>query len=235
MDFADAHPNAEVIGIDLSPIQPSWVPPNCHFAIDDVEDDWTFEQNYFDFVHIRCLMGSISNWPALYKQAYRHLTRGGWIQHLDMDIYFTSDDGTVNDNNVMAKWSRTFIDCGEMTGKTFRVANLSAQWLAEAGFEDVHQRWYKVPVGPWPKDKRLKEVGIANYHYCLQGCEGWALFLLTKVLQWRIEVVQVFIAQFRNQLNNRKNHAYYNIGVTWARKPKSISNRIPIRYSKKSK
>jgi hypothetical protein len=27
-DFADEYPNAEVIGTDISPIQPSWVPPN---------------------------------------------------------------------------------------------------------------------------------------------------------------------------------------------------------------
>lgn len=27
-DFADEFPSAEVIGTDLSPIQPSWVPPN---------------------------------------------------------------------------------------------------------------------------------------------------------------------------------------------------------------
>lgn len=27
-DFADEHPQAEVIGTDISPIQPSWVPPN---------------------------------------------------------------------------------------------------------------------------------------------------------------------------------------------------------------
>lgn len=32
LDFADAHPSAEVNGIDFSPIQPSWVPPNCHFV-----------------------------------------------------------------------------------------------------------------------------------------------------------------------------------------------------------
>ena len=28
MDFADAFPDCEVIGTDISPIQPSWVPPN---------------------------------------------------------------------------------------------------------------------------------------------------------------------------------------------------------------
>jgi len=27
-DFADEFPNTQVIGIDISPIQPDWVPPN---------------------------------------------------------------------------------------------------------------------------------------------------------------------------------------------------------------
>lgn len=27
-DFADTYPNCEVIGTDISPIQPGWVPPN---------------------------------------------------------------------------------------------------------------------------------------------------------------------------------------------------------------
>src|ERR1700761_85902 len=61
MDFADGHPSCETQGVDLSPIQPTFVPPNCHFSIDDVEDEWAYGPNhYFDFVHIRCLMGSIS-------------------------------------------------------------------------------------------------------------------------------------------------------------------------------
>lgn len=53
MDYADAHPNAEVTGIDLSPIQPAWTPPNCSFVIDDIEDDWAYPSNHFDFIHIR--------------------------------------------------------------------------------------------------------------------------------------------------------------------------------------
>jgi hypothetical protein len=57
----------------------------------------------------------------------------------------------------------------------------------------------------------MKQVGRWNYYYCLQGCEGWALFLLTKVMQWRMEEIQVLIAKFRNALNDRKNHAYYRM------------------------
>ena len=153
IDFADGHPAAEVTGIDLSPIQPAWVPPNCQFVIDDVTEEWTYPVEHFDFVHIRCLMGSISDWPALYRQAYDHLVPGSWIQHLEMDIRFTSDDGTVGPDHIMAEWSRTFIDAGERIGKTFKIANNSARLLQEAGFKDVHETWFKVPVGGWTKDK----------------------------------------------------------------------------------
>ncbi len=153
MDFADAHPEAEIIGIDLSPTQPAWTPPNCRFEIDDIESTWTFPSNHFDFVHIRCLMGSISNWPRLYAQAYEHMAPGGWIQHLDMDIQFTSDDGTVGDGHIMSEWSKTFFEAGERMGKTFYVVDGMAENITRAGFRDVYQIWFKVPVGGWTKDK----------------------------------------------------------------------------------
>jgi hypothetical protein len=38
IDFADEHPEAHVIGIDLSPIQPLSVPPNVTFEIDDLKE-----------------------------------------------------------------------------------------------------------------------------------------------------------------------------------------------------
>ena len=41
IDAADRYPSALVTGTDLSPIQPSWVPPNCKFEIDDAEREWT--------------------------------------------------------------------------------------------------------------------------------------------------------------------------------------------------
>lgn len=35
IDFGDEYPEAEVIGTDLSPIQPAFVPPNVRFFIED--------------------------------------------------------------------------------------------------------------------------------------------------------------------------------------------------------
>ncbi|KAG6085741.1 hypothetical protein E4U16_002115 [Claviceps sp. LM84 group G4] len=44
-EFADQFPNTSVIGTDLSPCQPQWIPPNVRFEIDDatLDDDSTAE------------------------------------------------------------------------------------------------------------------------------------------------------------------------------------------------
>ncbi len=69
MEFADAHPSALVLGNDLSPIQPGFVPPNLTFEVDDAEADWTYERK-FDFIHARMLTGSFKNWPRFFEQAF---------------------------------------------------------------------------------------------------------------------------------------------------------------------
>ena len=69
MVVGDRYPSAEVLGLDLSPIQPSWVPPNVRFLIDDVEAEWLNGDNW-DFVHLRNMIPVMKDPVALLKQAY---------------------------------------------------------------------------------------------------------------------------------------------------------------------
>ena len=46
--------------------------------IDDVEDEWTFKDNHFDFIHMRSLSGSFKDWNAVLTQAYRWVPRIGY-------------------------------------------------------------------------------------------------------------------------------------------------------------
>ena len=40
MEMADENPHLQIVGTDLSPTQPPWVPPNCRFEIDDFSEEW---------------------------------------------------------------------------------------------------------------------------------------------------------------------------------------------------
>ena len=74
IEVAEMYPEAQVTGVDLSPIQPSWVPLNVKFEVDDVEDDWTWPEHYFDVIYSQFMLsGSISNFRKYFEQAYRYV------------------------------------------------------------------------------------------------------------------------------------------------------------------
>lgn len=68
--MGDEYPSADILGIDLSPIQPVWVPPNVRFIVDDVEADWVQPANSLDYIHVRGMGTAIKNFPRLMEQAY---------------------------------------------------------------------------------------------------------------------------------------------------------------------
>jgi trans-aconitate methyltransferase len=145
IEAADEYPSAEVTGIDLSPIQPSWVPPNCSFIIDNAEDEWPYlSSKPFDFVHWRVLCGSIKDWPRLYSQAYNHITPGGWIEAQEHDVRVSSDDDSVERATEVVKWFKTVDEASEKFGKKMDVADNQKQWMIDAGFVDVQEIIYKV-------------------------------------------------------------------------------------------
>ncbi|KAF9886622.1 hypothetical protein FE257_011262 [Aspergillus nanangensis] len=212
IDFADEYPSAQVIGTDLSPIQPSFVPPNLRFEIDDASELWVYPDNEFDLVHVRALYGAIADWPAFYGNALRTLRPGGWFDQLEMSIQFSSDDGTVTDDHVLAVWSKTFVAAGEKFGKTFCIADLAKGYIQQAGFQNVTEYRFKLPIGPWSRDKKLKKLGRWNQVHCEQGIEGWAMALLTRVMG-------VFLAQMRKGLRDPNVHAYFQVVSVYGQKP----------------
>ncbi len=60
LEMGDQYPSAEVLGLDLSPIQTPWVPPNVRFLVDDIEDDWLNGSDW-DFAHFRTMANTIRN------------------------------------------------------------------------------------------------------------------------------------------------------------------------------
>jgi SAM-dependent methyltransferase len=145
IDFADEFPAADVIGTDLSPIQPTWLPPNCHFIVDNVESSWTYSSTEsFDYIHGRAMSGSIKDWPKLYSEAYKHLKPGGWIEMQDFEASLQSDDGTLKNAKYLSEWQEKINEASSKFEKKMDVAGTYKQCLIDAGFVDVRDEIYKV-------------------------------------------------------------------------------------------
>ncbi|KAM0321803.1 hypothetical protein ACHAQA_009900 [Verticillium albo-atrum] len=226
IDFADEYPNSEVIGTDISPIQPSWVPPNLRFEIEDFTQDWTFAANSFDYVHMRYLYGSVPEWYELFKQAYRVCRPGGWVESYEGSPMCHSDDGTLKEGSAMAEWGKFFFEGGKKLGRVFTPLpdNLQEKGMEAAGFVDVHSSTMKIPVGGWAKDEKQKEMGRFAQLTLESDPEGFVSFMAGLLDGWTNDDVLMYCAQFRRELKARKTHGYYYQRIVWARKPEDATD-----------
>lgn len=177
----DQYPGATVIGTDLSAIQPEFVPPNCHFEIDDVTLDWTYPEDYFDFVHIRELFGCIPDWDFFFQQAYEHIRPGGWIEIVEHSVEPIADDDSMGPDHFFHTWGKTVVEMGQIFGKSFTIWSESRERMEKAGFVDIVVVPYKWPMNGWPEDKKQKNIGRWNQLRLHEGIEGFMIRLLTQV------------------------------------------------------
>jgi SAM-dependent methyltransferase len=103
IDFADDHPESTVLGVDLSPIQPAFLPPNVKFEVDDVEAPWTYSQK-FDFIYSRMMMCSFDNYPKFFEQAFANLEPGGFLEMADPTWPIRLNDGTWPEDSALFQW-----------------------------------------------------------------------------------------------------------------------------------
>ncbi len=149
IDFADEFPSATVIGTDLSPIQPAWVPPNCTFYVDDSESRWTFQPNdAFDFIHGRAMGGSIKDWPLLYSEIYKHVKPGGWVEIQEYETWALPNDDKDELPPNLLKWQTNINLASEKFGKKLNVAKEHKENMIAAGFVDVKDVIHRVLISP---------------------------------------------------------------------------------------
>ncbi|RKK93761.1 hypothetical protein BFJ68_g15433 [Fusarium oxysporum] len=206
MGSADEHPEAEVLGVDLSPIQPSMVPLNCRFEIDDLEDAWTFKHQ-FDFIFIRSMIASFKSWPDIFSKAFENLEPGGYIEVQDNVYPLASDDGTIHNTDILT-WSELMVKAANKIGRSITVASKFKSMLEDAGFIDIVEIKKRIPMNRWPKRSRYKELGTWSCYMLQSSLEGISMGLLTR-LGLTVDEVHVLLARVRRDLLSTKIHGYW--------------------------
>ncbi|KLJ05740.1 hypothetical protein EMPG_10830 [Blastomyces silverae] len=220
IEFADMFPSAEIIGNDLSPIQPKLVPPNVRFIIDDVEDEWGYENDPFDYIHARYLTGGVKNMPRLLEQTFACLKPGGWAEFQDWDVMVQSSDGTIKDTSIERFFTST-IPAFEKAGFITRPGIFLEQWMKDAGFVNVQVHKHLVPLGTWAKDKHYKTVGAYNLLQFEESLEASAVAALTRIENWSKAEVDILIAKTKQDARNPKIHSLFHFYVVYGQKPEN--------------
>ncbi|EGY13724.1 uncharacterized protein VDAG_00406 [Verticillium dahliae VdLs.17] len=214
----EEHPESEVIGVDLSPVQPGFTPPNVHYEIDDLEEEWSFSRN-FDYIHSMMMTGAFRDWPNFYRQAFENLNPGGWVECQDINFPMKCDDDTIAPQSDLGRWNELMMEAGTLSGFRLDLCDRAAEMMSAAGFVDIVRIPYKWPINQWPKDVRYKTLGEWTEANFVFGLESIMLALFTRFLGWKKEEVWEFIARVIAEWRDLRNHGYFEIYVTYGRKP----------------
>lgn len=189
-----------------------YLPPNLEFIVDDVEDEWAYENNPLDFIHARYLAGSIRDWPRLMRQAFKCTKPGGWVEFQDWDCMIQSLDKSIPETSALWRWHVAVL------GRLQKSLNGSPgpsleKWMREAGFINIVAKKYVIPHNIWPKDERLKQIGALNLLQWDEGLEAISIGCLNKAPSdeppWPMEEIHVLCAEARADARNHRYHGQY--------------------------
>jgi SAM-dependent methyltransferase len=210
IDYAKAHPSAQVLGTDLSPIQPNNVPSKCSFMVHNAESEWAFE-NKFGFIQGRMLLMGIHDWPLFFKKAWDNLEPGGWLEVSNPEFPVTCDDDTVGPDSPFLVWSQNVREAAGKDGIDTLITRKFRKMIEEQGFVNIREEPLKWPCGRWPKGEKEKNIG----HWMLVNLKAFvspiALALFTKKLDWPKEKVEELIEKAMVDMEDRNKHYYWQM------------------------
>ena len=226
IELADTNqlPNAQITGIDLSPIQPEMVPDNVTFEIQDCTDsDWCRTPGSIDLIHSRFMAGSLESYKHLIRTARKYLKPGtGWLELHEIHPKPVCDDSTMPDDWKFAEWEANLNEASlhrVHPPRPIRVAENLKSWMQNSGYEDVVEQRFKIPISGWPKDPRMKKIGewyganwfhgLPGFSYKPFGPEG---------LGWNRNEIELMMVDVRKAIKQKSVHAYMFYHVVCGRR-----------------
>ncbi|KAH8678277.1 S-adenosyl-L-methionine-dependent methyltransferase [Xylariales sp. PMI_506] len=180
IEFAEMFPNCQVIGTDLSSIQPTNPPSNVTFLKDDAESDWVFPYK-FDYVHLRIIFTCFNDHKRMMQEAFKSMHSGGWMEYQDPDASCVGcvDNETPDYFAFQRVISAARIGAKLLVGRDIALTRKYKGWMEEVGFVNVHEHKVRIPLSPWPTDPREKLGGSYMQRNYLDG----ALMALWKMVR----------------------------------------------------
>ncbi|KAF7535558.1 hypothetical protein G7054_g5278 [Neopestalotiopsis clavispora] len=213
------HANSQVIGTDLSPIQPSYIPTNCQFEIDDAEDEWLYRQK-FSLIHSRGNHLSFQSPETVVSSAFNALARHGWFESQDIVLPLKCDDNSWEGSSIQ-RWNNVIAECFRLSGRRSYVEDF-AQMFRDVGLDNVTERLFVWPVSPWPQGPRnqhLRELSQIARRNLLEGLEAFSMVLFTRYANMSKDEVLTLVQNAKDDFWDPKYHVYMQVVVTMGQKP----------------
>lgn len=137
----------------------------------------------------------------------------------DLQLIPRCDDGSMPQDYSFSQFVQYLSQGFGIFGIDLTGLDKIPKFIEQAGFTNVQERVFKVPIGPWPRDPHLKTIGAYNRAVVWGALHAAAMRTFTRGLKWTPEEVELFIVQVRKSLMDPMIHSYMTYHVVFAQKP----------------
>ena len=178
--------------------------------MDDAGQEWTYPENHFDLVHTRIMNAFLQDWNHFFEQSFKHLKPGGWVECQELSVGVKSDDNTLSEGSHIRKWCDNEEAAWNKIGLSVNLTGEQVKgWMEKAGFVNVTVREFKLPIGTWPADIKLREIGAVQLVAMLEGLQGLTIAPWVRHLGYKEEEVDAFIEKVKGEWKDRNIHTYF--------------------------
>ena len=148
-----------------------------------------------------------------------HLKPGGFIELHDYNLPAKIIDDFPEDQCHFIINNGYIKDAMKSIGINLEAPKQWKEQLEEAGFTNIHVKWFNWPMGPWAKGKKNKVLGKLTWSNFYEGIHTVAP-LLAKVRGWDEAQKQEYVDNVQAEMQEGKIHVYVVVGYWYAQKPK---------------
>ncbi|KIO32943.1 hypothetical protein M407DRAFT_241198 [Tulasnella calospora MUT 4182] len=232
VDMAKEFPHAEVVGLDLAPVNPSSkAPPNCRFILGDCNtclDDPSYESG-FDMIQARCIVNGVLDYRKLLRDVWKALKPGGVFFSIEGHLGCFDEHHrplvVQDEGDPEYSWQHKLVTlAGEAIvarNDQYRYLDDVPTWLKDMGdaWEDFGERPLWIPIGAWDKSSpELVFQGESMRQNCLIFTESVQPMLLLR--GHPKESVEKWAQNARKELEELPLRQWSKYGAVWAVKRK---------------
>lgn len=129
-----------------------------------------------------------------------------------------SDDGTCPLDYKYNCMVNDSVEGMKALGCDVRCMKEKEQLLTHTGFINITKKQWKIPIGPWPREQKLKEIGSLYRSILVSDPDGMDRVLIDE-MEWKKEEVDKFLDEVRKSLMDTSIHTYHKFVTVYGQKP----------------
>lgn len=190
-------------------------PENLHFNMDDIRHRmwWGLANDYtYDFIHTRMSLGIYPDFREIIQKSFNNLEPGGYMESQELDSKVFCDDGTMPDDWPLLEWSNDQNEAAHhKLGRPLRIAPRLKTWYEQAGFVDVKEEIFRIPINAWAKDPWLKMMGVFMAVNMRDGLYGFSVNYFHRAWGWTVPEIRARLVPVYDSLKDNSVHAYFKV------------------------